>query len=117
MGNLIDFNNNPYLMKPLILNVQLRTQIKIVESFLWTPFNLVSVRLEYHYYLTHLFISLFSVVNLVNIFLYQTAVLLSCGFSFNTWLSLRNYIKEPQHHSRVYSIGKKVKQYMTDTNV
>lgn len=33
MGNLVDFNNNPYLIKPLILNVQLRTQINRCGKF------------------------------------------------------------------------------------
>lgn len=57
MGNLVDFNNNPYLMKPLFLNVQLRTQIKICGKFsMDESFNLVYVRLEYHYYLIHYFI-------------------------------------------------------------
>lgn len=58
MVNLVDFNNNPYLlMKPLFLNVQLRTQIKSCGKFsMDESFNLVYVRLAYHYYLIHYFI-------------------------------------------------------------
>lgn len=33
MGNLVDFNKKPYLMKPFLLNVQLRTQIKSCGKF------------------------------------------------------------------------------------
>lgn len=39
MGNLLDFNNNPYLMKPLILNVQLRTQINSCGKFSMDAFE------------------------------------------------------------------------------